>query len=485
MEDNIYNRLNFEELIDIFPLALYVVKDSKIIDCNKSAVNIFGYEDKKQVIGRIPYDLSPEKQPDGSYSAIKGEEIINRALMGEKDLEFTWTHRRKNGSDFLTNIKIKNKKGSLYVVINDINEIDKLKQQLIQKEQSYQLLFNNHKSVMLLINPANGNIIDANQTAINYYGYSKDKLLTMKIQDINILDEVEVLKEMSLAKTEKRNYFQFTHRLSNNQLRDVEVHSFPIDIEDEKLLFSIIHDVSEKIEQKLMFDTLFFDSPYAVAILDKDQKIRNVNRNFTNMFQYYLEEVQGQAINDFVSTEQVRSQVDTNIQSVYRGDIIKKEAVRRRKDGSLVDVEVLCYPIINHNIIIGAYIIYTDISRKKSSEKQLHLFRKILDKSSDGVVITDIKGNIKWINKAFMMKTGYTFVQVIEKKVNILRSGTHDKVFYEAMWNEIKNKGSWSGVIYNKNKRGDIFPQFLSINSIEDENNVINYYVGIYKSIEE
>lgn len=136
---------------------------------------------------------------------------------------------------------------------------------------SYKLDFEelNHNIIMLLIDPDTGNIVEANRAAVNYYGYTKDKLLSMKIQDINTIDDCMTKEAMRRAKTEKVNYFMFVHRLGNNELREVEVNSFPIETDTGKLLFSIIHDVSDKAEQKLMFDTLFHDSPYGVAILNK------------------------------------------------------------------------------------------------------------------------------------------------------------------------------------------------------------------------
>ncbi|KAB3535765.1 PAS domain S-box protein [Alkaliphilus pronyensis] len=482
MDIDLYNKISFNQLKDIFPSALYIIKNSKIVDCNRAAVEIFGYQEKNEIIGLKPYDLSPEKQSNGDVSSIKGEEIIARALHEEQDMEFVWTHKKKNGDAFFARIILKNYNNTLYAVIIDIDEVQKLKKELKQRQENYQLLFENHKSMMLLVNPSTGKIIDANKSAVDYYGYSKNQLLSMRVHDINALDEEEVSRELSLAKLEKRNYFQFTHRIASNQLKDVEVHSFPVEIGNEKLLFSIIHDVSDKTHQKLMFDTLFFDSPYAVAILDKNQNIINVNRNFTNLFQYCLEDVKGKAINDFVSTKTIKAQVDKDIQLVYRGEVVRKEDKRRKKDGTLIDVEILSYPIINHNIIIGAYIIYSDISKRKSTEKQLHLYRKILESLPDGVIITELDGKIKWINKAFMKSSGYSFIQVIEKKPNLFSSGLHDKEFYENMWREIKEKGSWQGTIYNKNKRGSVIQQVLNINGIEDENNRIIYYVGIYKA---
>ncbi len=485
MNDNIDYKLEFSQLIEMIPSALYVIKDSKIIDCNESALRIFGYDDKDEIIGLQPYVLSPERQKDGSLSVAKGQEIIDNIVNTKKDKMFKWIHKRKNGELFLADIKIFNKNNILYAIVIDIDEKDQLKRDLNEKDYIYNMLFENHNSMMLIIEPTTGNIVEANQTAIDYYGYTNDELLSMRIQDINILNEEQVKKEMKRAQSERRSYFQFVHRLANDEKREVEVHSFPIKTKKGKLLFSIIYDISDKLKQKLMFDTLFFDSPYGVAILDKDQKVVNINKNFTNLFQFELEEIQNKPLCKLVLSSDNKSQIDNNVQLIYKGEVIRQEGVRKRKDGKLIEVEIICYPVINHQELIGACLIYIDISDRKAYERQLLLFKKILENNSEGVVITDTKGHIEWVNNAFSQITGYSSEEVLDKNISILDSGIHNGAFYREMRNQLISKGEWTGEIWNRNKTGDIYPEWLTIRSIKTDSKNTNHYVSIFKDISE
>lgn len=106
-------------------------------------------------------------------------------------------------------------------------------------------LFKNHGTIMLIIDPKTGTIMDANSAADIYYGY--EELIGKKIQEINILTENEIKLEMQKAKEEKKNFFNFRHRLADGNIRDVEVYSYPIELKDLPLLFSIIFDVTEKL----------------------------------------------------------------------------------------------------------------------------------------------------------------------------------------------------------------------------------------------
>nr|WP_245250155.1 PAS domain-containing sensor histidine kinase [Methanolobus bombayensis] len=114
------------------------------------------------------------------------------------------------------------------------------------KSDVYRSLFKYNKAITLLINPENFEIIDANNAACNYYGWPLEVITRMKIHDINILPPDKVLEEMQNAVAEKRNYFLFRHKLSDGQIRDVEVYSSPVIVDSQQLLYSIIHDITER-----------------------------------------------------------------------------------------------------------------------------------------------------------------------------------------------------------------------------------------------
>ena len=119
-------------------------------------------------------------------------------------------------------------------------------------EQLLKSLFENGHSIMLLIHPENGHILDANGTACEFYGYTKHEMTNMRIMDINTLSEEQIFKEMQKARSAKCKNFIFRHRLANGAVKDVEVFSGPITLSGEKVLYSIIHDISERrrIEQE-------------------------------------------------------------------------------------------------------------------------------------------------------------------------------------------------------------------------------------------
>lgn len=117
----------------------------------------------------------------------------------------------------------------------------------LQESQSrYRSLFENNHAVMLLIDPETAKIIDANPAACAYYGYTREELTRREITDINMLSEKEIFREMEQARSEKRRSFYFRHRLADGTMRDVHVYSGPIQLHGRALLYSIIHDITDR-----------------------------------------------------------------------------------------------------------------------------------------------------------------------------------------------------------------------------------------------
>jgi len=100
-------------------------------------------------------------------------------------------------------------------------------------------------------------------------------------------------------------------------------------------------------------------------------------------------------------------------------------------------------------------------------------------------MITDPQGYIVQVNRVFCDITGYSPNEVLGQKPSVLRSGLHDKQFYQNMWLEIANIGRWQGEIQNRRKNGELYQELLSISAIYNQNSEVTQYVGIFTDITE
>lgn len=116
-------------------------------------------------------------------------------------------------------------------------------------------------------------------------------------------------------------------------------------------------------------------------------------------------------------------------------------------------------------------------------ELQKQISDMIVNHVREGVMITDAKGAIVYVNPAFQVVTGYHADDVIGLRPNFLQSGIHDRAFYEQMWKTIAEKGQWSGEIWNQRKDGDVYPEWLLILAVYGEHGKAERYIGIFTDI--
>lgn len=117
-----------------------------------------------------------------------------------------------------------------------------------------------------------------------------------------------------------------------------------------------------------------------------------------------------------------------------------------------------------------------EMDERRLAEEKLLLSDKVFESTGECIVITDAENRIISVNRAFCDMTGYSIEEVIGQTPSILRSDRHDQRFYEIMWASILTQGAWQGEIWNRRKNGEIFPQWLSINEVrDDEGRVVNY----------
>jgi PAS domain S-box-containing protein len=109
-------------------------------------------------------------------------------------------------------------------------------------------MFERNRAVKLLIDPETARIVDANSAACEFYGYSPEELRSMRITDINMLPPEEVRAAIASTVAGQTAYFEFPHRLKSGEVRTVEVHPSPIEIESKTYLYTIVHDITERVK---------------------------------------------------------------------------------------------------------------------------------------------------------------------------------------------------------------------------------------------
>lgn len=155
----------------------------------------------------------------------------------------------------------------------DISERKRVEAALLESEELFHNLFNNHTAVMYQVDPADGTLLDANHAAETFYGYTRAQLQSMNIKQINTAPPEKVDWNIRMVNSGEMNTFPAVHRLASGELRSVEVHSTSIRVSGRTLLFSIVQDVTERLKAEEAMQMLLAEKE--ILIHEVHHRIKN------------------------------------------------------------------------------------------------------------------------------------------------------------------------------------------------------------------
>ncbi|MEI8203224.1 MAG: PAS domain S-box protein [Bacteroidota bacterium] len=257
---------------------------------------------------------------------------------------------------------------------------------LNENELFFKSIFDQHSSIQLLIEPDSGLIIEANEAAVAFYGYTKSKLCSMYIYEINMFSHDQIKSDRLNASQNKRNYFIFPHKLANGEIRAVEVHSSPIQFKGKKILFSIIHDITERnlfegmlLETEANLSAVFNSTDESIYLIAADDTLLALNSVAAKRLNALPEQLIGLKVSDFMASEVIGFRKPF-IDEVFAS--AKPLSFEDSRDGRWMKSHI--YPIVNASGIVDRIAIYSrDITEKKHAEAELQLSSKRLNQAQE------------------------------------------------------------------------------------------------------
>lgn len=199
-------------------------------------------------------------------------------------------------------------------------------------------------------------ICDVNQAALQNYGYPLEHFLTLTISDIQSVDPSG----------------NTLHRLRDGSRISVSVHEQSFMDSGRQLVFAVIHDVTSQIEterrlilQTTYFRQLFENSPDGIAFLNRDRLVMDVNPAFERLFDYKVEELRGRCLKDIIAPPGMQEESLQVFDHCMSKSLVHVETSRQRRNGEILQVSILGYPITIDGEQIGVYAIYRDITERK------------------------------------------------------------------------------------------------------------------------
>ncbi len=236
-------------------------------------------------------------------------------------------------------------------------------------------------------------------------------------------------------------------------------------------------------ESEKRLQSIMNHSVSLVWLKDAAGRYEFVNQRFEEMFGIKSAEALGKTDQQLMSSEIARLMRGKDLDTMGKLDAIESIDELPLPNGTIW-LESIRFPIFDQNGAVRAICTQaSDVTRSRHADEQLRLAAKVFDRAGEAIVITDSQGIIITVNDAFTAVTGYVLQEVIGKKTSILRSGKHSTEFYAAMWRSLLELGSWQGEIYNKRKNGEIYAEWLTINSVKNDDDQIANYVSIFSDI--
>ena len=469
-------------------VAVYRAEDAgmdfSFVDFSPSAERISRVK-KDALIGQRLLDKFPNMDRTGLFAALQR---VYRTGVSEHLPAFYYKDADREG--WRDNFTYKLPSGHVVTIYEDVTERMQAEQSVRESEEKYRSLFDDSIDGIFM-NEVDGTLIDANQSFLDLFGYTKDEMFGTSVIEL-------------YANPEDRK--RFRHAIEKNgsvkdyPLRLVKKDGTKIDcqltgtvrkaLEGTILGYrGIIKDITDRkrIEDELRqsedrYRTLVEDS-FDGIFVQKGPKIIFANSRLYEMLGYPPGELEGmdhwlvyhpdyqeitrrRAI-DRIRSEEVTSQYEVMLQKKDGASFLGEISARRvQLDGDP-----------------GIQVWIRDISGRRRSEEAQRRLAIAVEQAAEAIVITDIRGTIQYVNPAFEQIAGYSPDEVIGENPRILQSGEHDQAFYRKLWQTITNGKAWTGQFVNKKKDGTLYREDATISPVRDSSGKIVNYVAVKRDI--
>jgi len=361
-------------------------------------------------------------------------------------------------------------------------------------EVKYRYMFHNNPQPMWIYDVETLDFLEVNEAALNYYGYSQEEFLSMNLRDVHPESEItKLLLDIETTDTQISQTYDWIHKKKDGELIPVEVASYPIIFNQRNARHVLINAIAErkKVEEKLiserkMLRTLIDNLPATIYV--KDAECRKIIANRADLDivgALSEEEVLGKTDLDTFNNEIGQRGYADDQRVIYTGfPVLNREEDFYDAKGVQRWLLTSKIPLPGENgKIIGLVGIGRDITEQKQAQEKILKLSKGIEQSSATIVITDIQGNIEYVNPAFCITTGYSEEEAINQNPRVLKSGSHPAEFYSDMWRTIVSGKVWKGEIHNKKKDGTQFWEWATITAIKNDKGEITNYIAIKEDI--
>ncbi len=351
-------------------------RDRRLLLCNNRYQSLLDLPDGIIKSGTLYEDIVHWQADRGEFGEVDWDEAWPPRLQRIAEGEMArWVRRRPNGR-WIEFSRDPMPGGGFITLLSDITAQKRSEIELAENVRKFRAMFTQHAAIMYLVDPVSLRIVDVNQAAESFYGYTRHEFLTKTAMDFATISAVELRRELALGAECGRNVRTERHRLGDGEIRDVEVRSTPIPFGSGKQVhFEIVQDVTDRRraeENLLKLSQAVEQSPASVIIADLAGRIEYVNSTFVAVTGYRPDEVLGQDLAVLTSGYMTKQAYQDLWSTVLAGREWRGEIHSRTKEGALFWEYALIAPIRGADGRITHVLqVREDVSQRKEIEEQL------------------------------------------------------------------------------------------------------------------
>ncbi len=211
----------------------------------------------------------------------------------------------------------------------------------------------------------------------------------------------------------------------------------------------------------------------AVLFLDKNRKNIRFNKFLVKLTGYTEKEIKQKDVLDFLFDDYKSLALS---KFLSKSDV-PYEMKARKKNGEVIDILVQ-----GKNLVVDGeemrIVAVKDLTTQRNLERDNSMLRKAIEELRESIVITDVDGNILYINRFFEENTGYSREEAIGQNPRILKSGFHPQEFYKELWDTILSGKTWQGEFLNRRKDGSLFWERAIITPFVDDESKVSFFIA-------
>jgi len=447
LEQSEFIRRKVFENSDI-PIVVMNTDSYEFTDINPAAIKIYGFVSLDASLGKTPLDVSGPYQYDGILSSQKAKFYIDKALI-DGSVTFEWLHCRPNGEFWdaevhLLSIQSENNKYLQFSLV-DITERKKAEKQLKENEEKYRTLFENAQIGIYQTTPE-GNILQSNPALVRMLGF--DSLEELSKRNTNDEDAyVNSSRESFVNLIEKQGYvtdFESEWKKKDSDSILVKINTRAVRDNNGKTIFyeGFVENITErKLAEKALteseekYRTLMENMNEVVMMIDGEDRIQYVNKNFTDKLGYLPDEVIGEVGFKLLFDKSDLDVINNASEKRSRSIVDPYELSFASNKGKKISFLVSASPMINSDgKALGFILAMADITDRKITEQLLkeseQKYRTLMESMNEVIMMVDNDDKVQYVNKKFTEILGYTEEDIIGEigYKKLLDPNNHDKI---------------------------------------------------------